>query len=60
MSEKYNHGTADQGGIKVPYGKDSSEHVGSASAERIPNKMGGGTENLSHTLSGGSANQRQK
>lgn len=55
-----NHGTVNNGGIKIPYGKDSSEHVGNASDERIPTKMGGSTENLSHTLAGGSANQRQK
>lgn len=55
-----NHGTATQGTLKVPYGKDSSEHVGKASDERISNRTGGGTENLSHTISGGSANQRQR
>lgn len=55
-----NHGTADQGGIKVPYGKDSSELTHSASKERIKSNMGGSTENLSHTVTGASANQRQK
>lgn len=57
---KHNHGTAKSDNIQIPYGKDSSEMTGPASKERIPSNMGGSVENLSHTLSSGSAKQRQR
>ena len=60
MGEKTNDGTATHNGIKVPYGKDNSEFAGKASDERIPTSMGGSTSNLSHTLTGAEANQKQK
>ena len=59
-STKHNHGTVDSGGIKIPYGKDSSEYAGSARDERISNRAGGGVDNLSHTLSGGKATTHNK
>ena len=43
--------------FSVDFGKDHSSVVGSAANERGGN-MGGGVENLSHSLSGTSANQR--
>lgn len=55
-----NHGVETNGGIRTGYGKDSSEMTFKKNEERIPSSLGGSTENLSHTLSGGSANQRQK
>lgn len=58
---KKNHGTvktrADGSTIMEAFGKDDSDVVGSASQER-GGKMGGGITNLSHSLSGTSANQK--
>lgn len=59
-NNKTNDGTVASGNIKVPYGKDSSDYSGPAAKERIPNNMGGGIDNLSHTLSGGKAVQSQR
>jgi hypothetical protein len=41
----------------VDYGKDHSSVVGSASNERSIS-MGGGVDNISHSISSGKANQR--
>ena len=55
-----NDGTVTMGKIKVPYGKDNSIYAGSAADEQISNRnFGGGTDNLSHTISGASAKQSQ-
>jgi len=43
--------------LKTSYGKDDSDVAGSASKERI-GKFGGGMEDLSHSLTGTSANQK--
>ena len=60
MSKK-NHGTVktrvDGTTIMEPYGKDDSDVTGPASKERV-GKFGGGITNLSHSLSGTSANQK--
>lgn len=62
MSKK-NHGiTVEKVGgmrIKTAYGKDDSDVTGSAKVER-GGSMGGGIENLSHSLKGTSANQTGK
>lgn len=58
---KKNHGTVktkvDGSTIMEAFGKDDSDVVGSAKHER-GGKMGGGITNLSHSLSGTSANQK--
>lgn len=58
---KKNHGTVvtrvDGTSIMEAYGKDDSDVTGSASKERA-GKFGGGINNLSHSLSGSSANQK--
>ncbi len=58
---KKNHGTvmASAGGSKImeAYGKDDSDVTGPASKERA-GKFGGGPENLAHSLTGTSANQK--
>ncbi len=58
---KKNHGTVktrvDGSTIMEAYGKDDSDVVGAASKERV-GKFGGGMTNLSHSLSGTSANQK--
>lgn len=60
MSKK-NHGvvttTAGRMKVKESYGKDDSDVTGPASKERA-GSMGGSTTNLSHSLSGTSANQK--
>jgi hypothetical protein len=60
MSKK-NHGTvmstADGTKFMEPYGKDDSDVTGPASKERA-GKFGGGMTDLSHSLSGTSANQK--
>ncbi len=60
MSKK-NHGTvmssADGTKFMEPYGKDDSDVTGPASKERV-GKFGGGMNDLSHSLSGTSANQK--
>ncbi len=59
---KKNHGvtTTSQMGSKwvESYGKDDSDVTGSAGKERNPHNMGGGIDNLSHSLSGCKANQK--
>ena len=40
------------------YGKDDSDVTGKAKMERSPHSMGGGIDNLSHSLSGTRANQK--
>lgn len=59
---KKNHGTvmssADGTKFMEPYGKDDSDVVGSAKKERNPHNIGGSITNLSHSLSGTSANQK--
>ena len=58
MNMDNNDGTVKMGAIKVPYGKDNSFYAGSAADEQISNRnFGGGTDNLSHTISGATANQ---
>lgn len=58
---KKNHGTVktrvDGSTIMEAYGKDDSDVVGSASKERV-GKFGGGMTDLSHSLTGTSANQK--
>lgn len=58
---KKNHGTAREksGGTTflTPYGKDDSDVTGSTAQERMPS-FKGGMDNLSHSLSGTSANQK--
>jgi len=60
MSKK-NHGTVTSTvgrmKFKEAYGKDDSDVTGSASDERGGSR-GGSTTNLSHSLSGASANQK--
>lgn len=60
MSKK-NHGIVktrvDGSTIVEAYGKDDSDVTGSASQERA-GKFGGGMNNLAHSLSGTSANQK--
>lgn len=60
MSKK-NHGTVktrvDGSTIMEAYGKDDSDVTGSASKERV-GKFGGGMSDLSHSLTGTSANQK--
>lgn len=60
---KKNHGIVDTkaGGITIreAYGRDLSDVSHSASEERGGSrKMGGGMDNLSHSISGTSANQK--
>lgn len=61
MSKK-NHGTVKTkvGGstIMEAFGKDDSDVTGSAAKERGPHSMGGSITNLSHSLTGTSANQK--
>lgn len=59
-ANKTNDGCVYDGKIKEAYGKDSSEWAGKASDERIPRNLGGGMDDLSHTLSGGKAVQSQR
>jgi|JI10StandDraft_1071094.scaffolds.fasta_scaffold61522_3 hypothetical protein len=58
---KKNHGTeikqAGRSKIMTAFGHDNSDVTGSAAVERGI-KMAGGVENLSHSLSGTSANQK--
>lgn len=59
---KKNHGTVKsrvEGGTTImeAFGKDDSDVTGSAAQERS-DKFGGGINNLSHSLSGTSANQK--
>lgn len=60
MSKK-NHGIVkskiDGATVMEAFGKDDSDVTGSASKER-GGKFGGGISNLSHSLSGTSANQK--
>lgn len=60
---KKNHGTTVESMAgskwKESYGKDDSDVTGSAQTERSI-KMGGSITNLSHSLSGTSANQSGK
>ena len=60
MSKK-NHGTVktrvDGSIIMEPYGKDDSDVTGPASKERV-GKFGGSMTDLSHSLTGTSANQK--
>lgn len=44
--------------IMEPYGKDDSDVVGAARMERNPHSIGGSITNLSHSLTGVSANQK--
>jgi len=44
--------------VKTSYGLDRSSYNGGA--KERGEKMGGGVDNLSHSLSGSSANQRNK
>lgn len=55
---KKNHGLQKSGKWIEAYGKDDSDVTGSAKMERDPHKMGGSITNLSHSLSGTSANQK--
>ncbi|MEN6302256.1 MAG: hypothetical protein ABFD96_05985 [Armatimonadia bacterium] len=60
---KKNHGTVKtrvDGNTTIveAYGKDDSDVTGSAKKERGPHNMGGSITNLSHSLSGTSANQK--
>lgn len=61
QTSKKNHGTktesADGSKIMTAYGKDSSDVTGSMAQER-GGKMGGSMTDLSHSLSGTSANQK--
>lgn len=63
MKMKSNDGTAKKKAMGMtiwnPYGKDTSDAAGSPSQERI-GKCGGSTTDLSHSLSGTNANQRQR
>ena len=52
----HNHGTEKDGAARVPYGRDNSSWNGAKSKERGDN-IGGSPTNLSHSLSGTSANQ---
>lgn len=58
---KKNHGVmrekADGTTFLTSYGKDDSDVTGSAKQERMPS-FGGGVTNLSHSISGTSANQK--
>jgi hypothetical protein len=58
---KKNHGvvksSAEGTTFLESYGQDNSDVTGSAMKERVP-KFGGGTSNLSHSLSGCEANQK--
>lgn len=58
---KKNHGLVktrvDGSTIMESYGKDDSDVVGPASKERL-GKFGGGMNDLSHSLTGTSANQK--
>jgi hypothetical protein len=58
---RHNHGSvsssAPRGTIKETFGRDDSLYAGSRSAER-GKELGGGINNLSHSLSGASANQK--
>lgn len=60
--KKKNHGVvkSSAGGTKFmeSYGKDDSDVSGSPDMERNPHSMGGSITNLSHSLSGTSANQK--
>lgn len=51
-----NDGQVDEDGIRVSYGKDSSDVAGSRADER-GKKMGGSVTDLSHSITGTSANQ---
>lgn len=53
-----NHGVSKADGMITAYGKDNSDVTGSKSQERGTGKMGGSITNLSHSLSGSSANQK--
>ncbi|MGE0853863.1 MAG: hypothetical protein AB7O44_30345 [Hyphomicrobiaceae bacterium] len=57
-SKSYNHGCVRTGDgatkIEQAFGKDSSDFVGSKAAER-GKKLGGGNNDLSHSLSGATA-----
>lgn len=59
---KKNHGVqvSSMNGSKwvESYGKDDSNITGPANKERNPHNMGGGIDNLSHSLSGTRANQK--
>lgn len=61
QTSKKNHGVVktrvDGTTIMESYGKDDSDVTGSASKERA-GKFGGGMSDLSHSLSGTSANQK--
>lgn len=57
-----NHGTvkSSASGTKFmePYGKDDSDWTGPNHKEQNPHSMGGSITNLSHSLTGCSANQK--
>lgn len=55
----HNHGTETKANVRTEYGLDRSSYAGKKSDERGTN-MGGSTSNLSHSLSGVSANQKLK
>ena len=61
MSSK-NHGSttskAKGMSVRTDYGRDNSDVTGSSAQERT-GSPGGGKDNLSHSLSGSSAKQRQ-
>lgn len=54
MNPENNDGSVMMGRIKVPYGKDNSLYAGSVDEEQI-HEIGGGTDNLSHTIMGAKA-----
>ena len=60
---KKNHGTVvtKEAGmrIKEAYGKDDSDYTGSAKEERR-HDMGGGMDDISHSIKGATANQKGK
>lgn len=62
-SRSYNHGTVRTGDgatkIEQSFGKDSSDYVGSRMAER-GKKLGGGVNDLSHSLNGASVSNSKK
>lgn len=59
---KKNHGTVKSrvngSTFMEAYGKDDSDVTGSAAKERNPHNIGGSISNLSHSLTGTSANQK--
>lgn len=54
-----NGGVTRDGKVRQDFGLDKSSYAGSASAER-GKSLGGSTTNISHSISGSSANQKLK